>query len=43
MYTGQEINASPITYIVDGKQYAAIESKSDVFGFALFQPEKPAK
>lgn len=40
--TGQEINASPITYMVHGRQYAAIESNSDVFGFALFQPEKPA-
>ena len=41
--TGQEINAQPITYMVDGKQYAAIESNSDVFGFALFEPEKPTK
>ncbi len=41
--TGQEINAQPITYMVDGKQFVAIESNSDVFGFALFEPEKPAK
>jgi alcohol dehydrogenase (cytochrome c) len=41
--TGQEINAQPITYMVDGKQFVAIESNSDVFGFALFEPEKPSK
>ena len=41
--TGQEINAQPITYMVDGKQYVAIEANSDVFGFALFEPEKPLK
>jgi alcohol dehydrogenase (cytochrome c) len=41
--TGQEINAQPVTYMVDGKQYVAIESNSDVFGFALFEPEKAAK
>lgn len=41
--TGQEINAQPMTYMVDGKQYVAIEANSDVFGFALFEPEKPLK
>lgn len=41
--TGQEINASPVTYMAEGKQYTAIESNSDVFGFALFEPEKPSK
>jgi hypothetical protein len=29
--------------MVDGKQFVAIESNSDVFGFALFEPEKAAK
>ena len=38
--TGQAINAQPMTYFVGGKQYVAIESNSDVFGFALFEPEK---
>lgn len=41
--TGQEINAQPMTYMADGKQYVAIEANSDVFGFALFEPEKPLK
>ena len=41
--TGQEINAQPITYMVDGKQFVAIEANSDDFGFALFEPEKPLK
>lgn len=42
-YTGQKINAQPMTYMADGKQYVAIEANSDVFGFALFEPEKPSK
>jgi alcohol dehydrogenase (cytochrome c) len=37
--TGQPINAQPITYFVSGKQYVAIASASDVFGFVLFAPE----
>ena len=40
--TGQPINAQPISYSVDGTQYIGIASGSDVFGFALFQPEKVA-
>lgn len=38
--TGQPINAQPVTYVVDGKQYIAIASSSDIFSFALFEPEK---
>ena len=41
--TGQPINAQPMTYMVDGKQYVAIATNTDVFGFALFEPEKVAK
>jgi alcohol dehydrogenase (cytochrome c) len=41
--TGQPINAQPITYFVGGKQYVAIASASDVFGFALFAPEGVGK
>jgi alcohol dehydrogenase (cytochrome c) len=41
--TGQPINAQPITYMFHGKQYVAIASGSDIFGFALFEPEKPAE
>jgi alcohol dehydrogenase (cytochrome c) len=33
--TGQNIHASPMSYAVDGKQYVAIASGSDVFTFAL--------
>ena len=40
--TGQPINAQPITYSVNGTQYVSIVSRSDVFSFALFQPEKVA-
>ncbi|MBY0504733.1 MAG: PQQ-dependent dehydrogenase, methanol/ethanol family [Bryobacteraceae bacterium] len=36
--TSQNITASPITYSVDGKQYVAICSASDVFAFGLFEP-----
>jgi hypothetical protein len=43
MSDGRLMNASPITYMIGGNQYAAIRSNSDVFGFALFQPEKNAK
>jgi alcohol dehydrogenase (cytochrome c) len=39
--TGQAINAQPITYMFHEKQYVAIASGSDIFGFALFEPEKP--
>jgi len=33
--TGQDIHASPMSYAVDGKQYVAIASGSDVFVFSL--------
>ena len=33
--TGAEINASPISYSVDGKQYVAIAADSAIFTFAL--------
>ena len=33
--TGQDISASPMSYAVAGKQYAAIAAGSDVFSFAL--------
>jgi alcohol dehydrogenase (cytochrome c) len=38
--TGEGINAQPMTYMVDGKQYVAIATNTTVFGFALFEPEK---
>ena len=33
--TGQVIHASPMSYAVDGVQYVAVASGSDVFSFAL--------
>lgn len=36
--TSQTITASPITYLVEGKQYVAICSASDVYAFGLFEP-----
>ena len=33
--TGQQMHASPMSYAVEGKQYVAIASGSDVFTFAL--------
>ena len=33
--TGAEINASPISYSVDGKQYVAIAADSAIFTFML--------
>jgi len=33
--TGQSMHASPMTFAVNGKQYVAIASGSDVFAFAL--------
>jgi alcohol dehydrogenase (cytochrome c) len=33
--TGQDMSASPMTYMVEGKQYVAIAAGSDVFSFAL--------
>lgn len=38
--TGQQINAQPMTYMVNGKQYVGIAASSDIFAFTLFQPEK---
>jgi alcohol dehydrogenase (cytochrome c) len=35
---GQTITASPITYMVNGKQYVSIAAASDVFTFGLFEP-----
>ena len=35
--TGQTLHASPMSYAVDGKQYVAIASGSDLFSFALPQ------
>ena len=35
--TSQNITASPITYMVDGKQYVAICSATHVFAFGLFE------
>jgi alcohol dehydrogenase (cytochrome c) len=33
--TGQTLHASPMSYSVNGEQYVAIASGSDVFSFAL--------
>jgi alcohol dehydrogenase (cytochrome c) len=38
--TGEGINAQPMTYMVEGKQYVAIATNTTVFSFALFEPEK---
>jgi alcohol dehydrogenase (cytochrome c) len=35
--TGQSLHASPMSYAVEGKQYVAIASGSDLFSFALPQ------
>jgi alcohol dehydrogenase (cytochrome c) len=35
--TGQSLHASPMSYAVDGKQYVAIASGSDLFSFAVPQ------
>jgi alcohol dehydrogenase (cytochrome c) len=39
--TGQMISASPMTYAVNGRQFVAIASATDVFAFALFRPARP--
>jgi PQQ-dependent dehydrogenase (methanol/ethanol family) len=36
-YLGQNITASPITFMADGKQYVTIAAATDVFTFALFE------
>jgi alcohol dehydrogenase (cytochrome c) len=33
--TGQKVNASPMSYAVDGTQYVAVASGSDIFSFDL--------
>jgi alcohol dehydrogenase (cytochrome c) len=33
--TGQSIDASPMSYAINGKQYVAIAAGSDIFSFAL--------
>ncbi len=38
---GQQLFSSPITYMVDGKQYVTMVSQTDVFTFGLFEPVKP--
>ena len=38
-YTGHTLYASPITWMLDGKQYVTIASESDIFTFGLFEPE----
>jgi len=40
-YMGQLLTASPITYMVEGKQYVTIASATDVFTFGLFEPAAP--
>jgi outer membrane protein assembly factor BamB len=35
--TGQQINAQPITYGIDGKEYVSLTSGGDVFSFGLFE------
>jgi alcohol dehydrogenase (cytochrome c) len=43
--TGDLITASPISYSVDGKQYVAIASNTNIMAFALpdAPPSAPAK
>ena len=35
---GQTLSASPMTFMVNGKQYVSIASATDVFTFGLFEP-----
>jgi alcohol dehydrogenase (cytochrome c) len=37
---GETIDASPITYSVNGKQYVAVVGRTAVFAFGLFEPVK---
>ncbi len=39
---GQNITASPITFLADGRQYVTIAAATDVFTFALFAPQAGA-
>ena len=38
---GQRVVASPMTYSVDGKQYIAIATATQIFSFGLFEPVPP--
>ena len=40
-YMGQMLTASPVTFLVDGKQYVSIAAATDVFTFGLFEPAQP--
>lgn len=35
---GRSLFASPVTYMIDGKQYVSIAAESDIFTFGLFTP-----
>jgi alcohol dehydrogenase (cytochrome c) len=38
---GEGLTASPVTYMVDGKQHVAIASATAIFAFGLFEPVQP--
>lgn len=38
---GETIATSPITYMVNGRQYVSIASATAVFSFGLFEPMRP--
>ena len=38
---GQQLFSSPITYMVDGKQYVTLVAQTDVFTFGLAEETKP--
>ena len=38
--TGHSLYASPVTYMLEGKQYVTIATESDVFTFGLFDGGK---
>ena len=40
-YTGEGLTASPVTYLVDGKQQVAIASSTAIFAFGLHEPVAP--
>ena len=37
---GEPLNASPIIYSVDGKEYVAVAASTAIFSFGLFEPVK---
>ncbi|MFN7997850.1 MAG: PQQ-dependent dehydrogenase, methanol/ethanol family [Bryobacteraceae bacterium] len=37
-YMGQQLYASPISFLADGRQYVTIASETDIFTFGLFEP-----